>query len=168
MREIIIALISSSITIVITSFFNYHFLIRKEIRMQANSYKVEILQKLYMPLMKEINKGYHPLDGYLGLNKKEFENVDNIIKNNYQFVSPNLALIHQILIEESYLWDVGYTRGFLDEDKYLLNHLEYNFNFYRKELGLPYNKEEMKRASKESKIKDGKIKGSIQVSTDEQ
>ncbi|WP_434401839.1 hypothetical protein M1Q06_04220 [Planococcus sp. 11815] len=168
MKEIIIALVSSSITIVITSFFNYHFLIRKETRLQANSYKVEILQKLYMPLIKEINKAYHPLDGYMGLSYEGFHVTDKIIKDNYQFVDPDLVLIHQILIEEYYLINSGaYQPKFIDEDKHLLNHLEYNFNFYKKELGLPYNKEKMENAWKEAKIRSGKLRTRNKVNHDE-
>ncbi|PSL41162.1 hypothetical protein B0H99_103298 [Planomicrobium soli] len=162
MREIFIALLSSSLTIVITSFFNYHFLIKKEIRMQANQYKTEILQMLYMPLMKEVNNANHPLDGYRGLSLEEFQAVDEIIKENYHLVSPDLALIHKIIIEEYFFISMGSPYLIIDEERFLLNHLEYNFNFYRKELGLPYNKEEMKKAMKESRIKDGKIKAKRQ------
>ncbi|MFP3357592.1 hypothetical protein R0K17_09470 [Planococcus sp. SIMBA_143] len=157
MREIFIALISSSLTVVITSFFNYHFLIRKELRMQSTQYKTEILQSLYMPLMKEVNKAIHPLDGYNGLSNEEFKTIDEIITNNYQLVSPDLALIHRIIVEEHYLIFMGYPSNLVDEDKHLLNHLEYNFNFYRKELGLPYDKIEMKKALQETKITNGKI-----------
>ena len=162
MREVIIALLSSSITIVIASFFNYHFLVRKESRMQATSYKVEILEKLYMPLMKEVTKSELPFNGYMGLSEEGFNVIDRIIIDNYQLVSPDLALIHKILIEERHMNSNGYSGFLVDEDKYLLNHLEYNFNFYRKELGLPYNKEEMIKALNETKIVNGKVKKRVQ------
>lgn len=163
MREIIIALISSSLTVVITSFFNYHFLIRKEIRTQANQYKLEILQNLYTPLIKEVNNAKHPLDGYKGLSYKEFEAVDSLIKNSYHLVSPDLAFIHRIIGEEYFLINMGQPSSRIDEGKHLLNHLEYNFNFYRKELGLPFDTLEMKKALRETKIKNGKLQANNQV-----
>lgn len=126
--------------------------------MQSTQYKTEILKLLYMPLTKEVIKASHPLDGYKGLSDEEFKVIDRIIKNNYQLVSPDLALIHKIIVEEYFLINMGYPSNLIDEDRHLLNHLEYNFNFYRKELGLPYDKVEMKKALKETKIANGKIK----------
>lgn len=158
MREIFIALISSSLTVIITSFFNYHFLIRKEIRMQSTQYKTEILKLLYMPLMKEVIKASHPLNGYKGISDEEFLEIDKIIRNNYLLVSPDLALIHKIIVEEYFIINSGNPSNLIDEDRHLLNHLEYNFNFYRKELGLPYDRTEMKKALQETKITNGKLK----------
>ncbi|WP_193065137.1 hypothetical protein [Oceanobacillus oncorhynchi] len=45
MKEIIIALSSSAVTIFITTIINYYFNIKKEIRLQSIGYKAEILKK---------------------------------------------------------------------------------------------------------------------------
>ena len=52
MKEIIIALASSSITILITSFFSYHFQLMREVRNESVKYKSEILKKVYTPIIK--------------------------------------------------------------------------------------------------------------------
>ena len=57
-KEVIIALVSSSITIIITSFFNYHFQLMKEIRNEAVKYKTEILKNVYTPCIKNTCRGY--------------------------------------------------------------------------------------------------------------
>ena len=83
MREVIIALVSSSITIVITSFFNYHFQLMRELRNEAVKYKTEILRKVYTPLLKILVASIVPGDGYDGITKEAFFEIEEVIKGNY-------------------------------------------------------------------------------------
>ena len=71
MKEVIIALVSSSITIIITSFFNYHFQLMKEIRNEAVKYKTEILKNVYTPVLKLLVAAIVPDDGYDGITKRD-------------------------------------------------------------------------------------------------
>lgn len=65
-----IALVSSSITIVITSFFNYHFQLRQEVRNESVKYTTEILRNVYTPILKILVAATVPGDGYDGITKK--------------------------------------------------------------------------------------------------
>ena len=70
LKEVIIALVSSSITIVITSFFNYHFQLMKEVRNESVKYKTEILIKVYTPVLKILVAAVVPGEGYEGITKE--------------------------------------------------------------------------------------------------
>ena len=98
----------------------------------------------------------YPFNGYMGLSEERFNVIDRIIIDNYQLVSSDSALIHKILIEERQMNSNGYPSFLGDEEKFLLNHLEYNFYFYRKELDLPYIKKEINKTLNETKIVSGK------------
>lgn len=170
MREIFIALISSSLAILGTSFFNYYFLMRKEFRMQANSYKIEILQNIYTPIVKLLNKEVFPGDGYEGITFDTFSSIEEIVNNHYQLVSPELDSIIWSLKEEiNHGWHHS-NEVRLDEDRALVDHVEFNFNFYRKELGLPYDKIsfqiEKKKVKKAQKSKGKQRLKSEKIITD--
>ena len=140
MREVLIALASSSITIVITSFFNYHFMTLKEIRSQSIQYKTDILKNVYTPILKKLMGSIMPGESYEGIRPETLEEIDVILTRNYELVDPKLdSIIWQL--RESIRWN-HYEDGIrlVDENKRLLKHVEYNFNFYRKQLGLDFDK----------------------------
>ncbi|MEK5070345.1 hypothetical protein [Sporosarcina sp. FSL K6-1508] len=148
MREVIIALISSSITIVITSFFNYHFQIMKELRNEAVKYKTEILRKVYTPLLKILVAAVVPGDGYDGITKEAFFEIEEVIKGNYELVDPDLDSIIWA-IKKDIRWEhYEESLKLFDKNKLLLHHVELNFNFYRKQLGLPFNSAKLKKEMK--------------------
>lgn len=140
MKEIIIALISSSITIVITSFFTYHFQLMKEVRNESVKYKTEILIKVYTPILKSLRAAIVPGEGYDGITKEIFFEIEGIMKKNYELVDPDLDAITWALRKEIRLEHYEESSKLFDKNKKLLAHVEHNFNFYRKQLGLPYNK----------------------------
>lgn len=140
MREVIIALVSSSITIVITSFFNYHFQLMKEVRNEAVKYKTEILKKVYTPILKILLAAIVPGEGYDGITKETLFEIEEIMKRNYELVDPALDSIIWSLRKEIRLEHYEETSKLFDKNKRLLIHVEHNFNFYRKRLGLPFDK----------------------------
>ncbi|MFC5587634.1 hypothetical protein ACFPRA_01760 [Sporosarcina soli] len=86
MKEVIIALVSSSITILITSFFSYHFQLMKEIRNESVKYKSEILKKIYTPVLKILKAAVVAGEGYDGITKESLYEIDDIVKKNYELV----------------------------------------------------------------------------------
>lgn len=140
MTGIFIALISSSLAIILTGSINYYFLIKKEFRMQANSYKIEILQNIYTPIVKLLNKEVFPGDGYEGISVNTFSSIEEIVEDNYQLVSPELDSIIWSLKEDIIHRSHDSYETIIDDDRILVDHVGFNFNFYRKELGLPYDK----------------------------
>ena len=146
MKEVIIALVSSSITIIITSFFNYHFQLMKEIRNEAVKYKTEILKNVYTPVLKLLVAAIVPGDGYDGITKESFFEIEEVIKRNYELVDPDLDSIIWSIKKEIRWEHYEDSLKLFDKNKRLLHHVELNFNFYRKQLGLPFNKTKLKKS----------------------
>ena len=145
MREVIIALVSSSITIVITSFFNYHFQLRQEVRNESVKYTTEILKNIYTPILKILVAATVPGDGYDGITKEMLFEIEDIIKGNYELVDPHLNSIMYSLKKEVRWEHYEESLKLFDKNKRLLTHVEHNFNFYRKRIGLPFDKTKMKK-----------------------
>ncbi|MBE1554720.1 hypothetical protein [Sporosarcina limicola] len=145
MKEVIIALVSSSIAIVITSFFNYHFQLMKEIRNESVKYKTEILKSVYTPILKILVAVVVPGDGYDGITKETLFEIEDIIKRNYELVDPDLDSIIWLLKKEVRVEHYEESSKLFDKNKKLLCHVEHNFNFYRKRLGLPFDKVKIKK-----------------------
>jgi hypothetical protein len=144
-KEVIIALVSSSITILITSFFNYHFQLMKEIRNEAVKYKTEILKNVYTPVLKILVAAVVPGDGYDGITKESFFEIEEVIKRNYELVDPELDSIIWS-IKKEIRWDhYEDSLKLFDKNKLLISHVELYFNFYRKQLGLPFNRTKLKK-----------------------
>lgn len=147
-KEVIIALVSSSITIIITSFFNYHFQLMKEIRNEAVKYKTEILKNVYTPVLKILVAAVVPddgYDGYDGITKETFFEIEEVIKRNYELVDPDLDSIIWSIKKEIRREHYEDSLKLFDKNKLLLRHVEIYFNFYRKQLGLPYNRTKLKK-----------------------
>lgn len=146
MKEVLIALLSSSITIVITSFFNYYFLRAKEMRSQSNQYKIDILTNIYTPMLKKLLSAVVPGDGYEGVRPETLSEIEKIMSEHYVLVDPDLSALIW-LIQEDVRWD-HYEDGIrlFDENKVLLKYVERNFNYYRKQLGLPYDRKKLKKS----------------------
>jgi len=144
-KEVIIALVSSSITIIITSFFNYHFQLMKEIRNEAVKYKTEILKNVYTPVLKILVAAVVPGDGYDGITKESFFEIEEVIKRNYELVDPELDSIIWSIKKEIRLEHYEDSLKLFDKNKLLLRHVDLYFNFYRKQLGLPYNRTKLKK-----------------------
>ena len=140
MKEIIIALASSSITILITSFFSYHFQLMREVRNESVKYKSEILKKVYTPIIKILKSAVVTGDGYDGITKESLFEIDDIVKRNYELVDPELDAIIWSLKKEIRWEHYEESSKLFDKNKKLLQHVEQHFNFYRKQLGLPFNK----------------------------
>ena len=145
MREVIIALVSSSITIVITSFFNYHFQLRQEVRNESVKYTTEILKNIYTPILKILVAATVPGDGYDGITKEMLFEIEDIIKGNYELVDPHLNSIMYSLKKEVRWEHYEESLKLFDKNKKLLTHVEHNFNFYRKRIGLPFDKTKMQK-----------------------
>ncbi|KAA0957704.1 hypothetical protein FQ085_06540 [Planococcus sp. ANT_H30] len=164
MREVIIALISSSLAIIFTNLVNYYFLIKQESRSQANSYKVDILHKVYTPITKLIMRDVYPGDGYEGITQDTFKSIETIVEDNYQLISPDMDRIIWSIREDIVISSQNQAQDKhnqfikLDEDSRLLDHVDYSFNYYRKELGLPFDKYILKiirrEIKKEQKTRD--------------
>jgi uncharacterized protein YfkK (UPF0435 family) len=140
MKEVIIALVSSTITIIITSFFSYHFQLMKEIRNESIKYKSEILKKIYTPVLKILKAAVLAGEGYDGITKESLYEIDDIVKKNYELVDPELDAIIWSIKKEIRRDHYEDSLKLFDKNKKLFNHVELHFNFYRKQLGLPYNK----------------------------
>ncbi|MEK5038596.1 hypothetical protein [Sporosarcina sp. FSL K6-3457] len=145
MREVMIALVSSSITIVITSFFNYHFQLRQEVRNESVKYTTEILRNVYTPILKILVAATVPGDGYDGITKEMLFEIEDIMKNNYELIDPHLNSIMYSLKKEVRWEHYEESLKLFDKNKKLLTHVEHNFNFYRKRIGLPFDKTKMSR-----------------------
>ncbi|WP_203248846.1 hypothetical protein [Sporosarcina beigongshangi] len=145
MREVIIALVSSSITIVITSFFNYHFRLRQEIRNESVKYTTEILKNVYTPILKILLSAIVPGDGYDGITKEMLFEIEAIMKRNYELVDPHLHSIIWSLKTEVRREHYEESLRLFDKNKTLLTHVEHHFNFYRKRIGLPFDKTKLTR-----------------------
>lgn len=145
MREVIIALVSSSITIVITSFFNYHFQLKQEVRNESVKYTTEILRNIYTPILKILVAATVPGDGYDGITKEMLFEIEDIMKGNYELVDPHLNSIMYSLKKEVRWEHYEESLKLFDKNKILLTHVEHNFNFYRKRIGLPFDKTKMKK-----------------------
>lgn len=140
-----IALVSSSITIVITSFFNYHFQLRQEVRNESVKYTTEILRNIYTPILKILVAATVPGDGYDGITKEMLFEIEDIMKGNYELVDPHLNAIVYSLKKEIRWEHYEESMRLFDKNKKLLTHVEHHFNFYRKRIGLPFDRTKVKK-----------------------
>lgn len=118
----------------------------KEIRNESVKYKTEILKKVYTPILKILVAVIVPGDGYDGITKETLFEIEDIIKRNYELVDPDLDLIIWMLKKEIRWEHYEESSKLFDENMKLLRHVEHNFNFYRKQLGLPFNKGKLKKS----------------------
>lgn len=117
----------------------------KELRNEAVKYKTEILRKVYTPLLKILVAAVVPGDGYDGITKEAFFEIEEVIKGNYELVDPDLDSIIWA-IKKDIRWEhYEESLKLFDKNKLLLHHVELNFNFYRKQLGLPFNSAKLKK-----------------------
>lgn len=137
MREIIIALASSAVTVLITTVLNYYFNIKKEFRVQSIGYKADILKKVYTPILKELSTGIIPGDGYEGIDDSQILAINEIIQNNYELVDAELDSLLWQLKEVIYHSNGEYS--YFDDNRKLLDHVLINYNLLRESLGLPYD-----------------------------
>ena len=112
----------------------------KEVRNEAVKYKTEILKKVYTPILKILLAAIVPGEGYDGITKETLFEIEEIMKRNYELVDPALDSITWSLRKEIRLEHYEETSKLFDKNKRLLIHVEHNFNFYRKRLGLPFDK----------------------------
>ncbi|MFJ7935897.1 hypothetical protein [Sporosarcina sp. NPDC096371] len=146
MREVIIALLSSTITIVITSFFNYHYQLRQAIRNESVKYTTEILKMIYTPIYKILIAAIVPGDDYVGITKEMLFEIEDITNKNYELVDPHLNTIIWSLKKEVRREHYEESLKLFDKNMQLLTHVEHNFNFYRKRIGLPFDKTKVKKS----------------------
>ncbi|WJY28272.1 hypothetical protein [Sporosarcina trichiuri] len=143
MIESVIGLLVAAVTIFITNIFSYIFAMKKEVRIQSTSYKIETLEKVYTPIYKILIKDVVPGDGYESIDDHQLDCISKIAEENINLVDPKLDNILWKLRE-----DVRYAHQeegyndfiYLDEDRMLLHHVESYFNKLRKAVGLPYEK----------------------------
>ena len=145
MKEVIIALVSSSITIVITSFFSYHFRLKQEVRNESIKYKTDILKNVYTPILKLLASAIIPGEGYDGITKETLFEIEDIVKGNYELVDPHLHSLVWVIKKEIRRQHYEQSAKLFDQDKKLFIHVESNFNFYRKQIGLPFDKTKIKK-----------------------
>ena len=112
----------------------------KEIRNEAVKYKTEILKTVYTPILKILVAAVVPGDGYDGITKEIFSEIEDVIKRNYELVDPDLDSIIWS-IKKDIRWEhYEESLKLFDKNKLLFRHVELNFNFYRKQLGLPFDR----------------------------
>lgn len=72
---------------------------------------------------------------------KQFEKIEKIIQESLELVDPQLELIIWILKEEYYIQSTHPNINYisLDEDRRLVDYVEFQYNNLRKQLGLPYD-----------------------------
>ncbi|WP_342511787.1 hypothetical protein MKY34_14525 [Sporosarcina sp. FSL K6-1522] len=145
MKEVIIALVSSSITIVITSFFGYHFRLKQEVRNESVKYKTDILKNVYTPILKLLVSAIIPGEGYDGITKETLFEIEDIVKSNYELVDSHLHSLIWAIKKEIRQQHYEQSANLFDQDKKLFIHVESNFNFYRKQVGLPFDKAKIKK-----------------------
>jgi len=117
----------------------------KEIRNEAVKYKTEILKNVYTPVLKLLVAAIVPGDGYDGITKESFFEIEDVIKRNYELVDPDLDSIIWSIKKEIRWEHYEDSLKLFDKNKRLLHHVELNFNFYRKQLGLPFNRTKLKK-----------------------
>lgn len=118
----------------------------KEIRNESVKYKTEILKKVYTPVLKVLVASVVPGVGYDGITKETLFEIEGIMKKNYELVDPDLDSIIWALRKEIRWEHYEESSKLFDKEKRLLSHVEHNFNFYRKQLGLPFSKAKIKRS----------------------
>ncbi len=112
----------------------------KEIRNEAVKYKTEILKTVYTPILKILVAAVVPGDGYDGITKEIFFEIEDVINRNYELVDPDLDSIIWS-IKKDIRWEhYEESLKLFDKNQLLLRHVELNFNFYRKQLGLPFDR----------------------------
>ena len=115
-------------------------------RSQSNQYKIDILTKIYTPMLKKLLSDVVPGDGYEGIRPETLLEIEKIMSEHYVLVDPDLSELIWFT-QEDVRWD-HYEDGIrlFDEDKLLLKYVERNFNHYRKQLGLPYDRKKLKKS----------------------
>lgn len=142
MNESIIGLLVAVITLFVTNILSYYFAIKKEVRLQATQYKLEMLDKVYTPIYKLLIIDIAPGEGYECIDDTILKSIIEITESNFNLVDPKLNSIIWKLKEEMFFKfeqqrnsDDPFT--YYDEDRVLFNHIEKYHNHLRKSLGFP-------------------------------
>ncbi len=118
----------------------------KEVRNESVKYKTEILKMVYTPILKTLVAAIVPGDGYDGITKETFFEIEDILEKNYELVDPDLDSIIWSLKKEIRREHYEESSKLFDKNGTLLRHVEHNFNFYRKRLGLPFDRAKAKNS----------------------
>lgn len=134
-------LVVSTGGVIITAILTHFFTVKREKFSKVFEYKLKILKDVYTPIYRIILEDVHPFDGYEGISIKQFEKIEKIIQENLELVDPQLESIIWILKEELYALyshpNIDYVT--LDEDRRLVDYVDFQYNYIRKQLGLPYD-----------------------------
>ena len=96
MNEIIIALVSVIITVSLTTFINANMQVKRDMKLKANSFKLDILLKIYKPALGIIYKSvgeYYGNDGTEELTPSKIDELMTLIKTNNELVDVELNFI---------------------------------------------------------------------------
>lgn len=137
----IFMLVVSTGGVIITAILTHFFTTKREKFSKVFEYKLKILTVVYTPVYRILLEGVNPFDGYEGISIKQFESIEKIIQVNLELVDPQLESIVWILKEEKYALyshsNIDYVS--LDEDRRLVDYVDFQYNYIRKQLGLPYD-----------------------------
>lgn len=105
-----------------------------------NKYRLEILERMYTPIYRIIYKSVFPGNGYEGVDENDASLIINVVEQNIELADPILEELVWNLKEDLYHNANNRDRyNRFDENRKVLDHVNYNYNLLRKKLGLPYD-----------------------------
>ena len=134
-------LVNIIVTAIITGLFTFWLTglrENKQIRLDSNR---KLLIDVYDPIIKVINEGIWPTEGYDGLDEQQTNKIVAIISNNEVIADSRLLTFRWALKEHQYI-NRHNSSSFIryDLDKKFLHYAEFRYQKLRKLVYLPYDK----------------------------
>lgn len=129
------------VTAVLTSGLTYFLGSRKDRKTKIQENNTKLLDEVYEPIMRIIDRSIVPTDGYGGLSINSVNEIINIIENNSHIVDENLMDFCWIFKEELYI--INFNNGghyySFDENRKFLNYVDRRRNILKRKTNRPYN-----------------------------
>ncbi|MGK8605500.1 hypothetical protein ACRS42_10270 [Bacillus thuringiensis] len=130
--------------VIITAILTHILTSKREKFAKTYEYKVKMLKDLYAPMYKILLQGIRVNSQYKGINSEQFKQIDEICRENIELVDPILQnIIYETDISIVFAEDFGNSSessSIRDKDRKLFAYVQYQYNYFRKDLGLPFDR----------------------------
>ncbi|RTE09618.1 hypothetical protein [Paenibacillus whitsoniae] len=126
---------------ILGNIFTHFFTNSRTDRELKRKQQTDRLELVYEPIIKIIDDGIFPGDGYEGINDSQLSGIGEILKGNARYVDEKLEIFIYGFKEESYqnaMANVDFP--VYDANRKMLDYVLKKYNSLRKDLYLPYQR----------------------------
>ncbi|WP_242315744.1 hypothetical protein [Bacillus cereus group sp. BfR-BA-01355] len=130
--------------VIITAILTHILTLKREKFAKTYEYKVKMLKELYAPMYKVLFQDIRTRSQYKGINSEQFKQLDEICRENIELVDPMLQnIIYEAAISSDFSEDFENSSEpslIRDKDGKLFAYVQFQYNYFRKNLGLPFDR----------------------------